>query len=272
MYMTGKQKLYFLLDAIEDARIIAPSGQRLLIDPTNDLNRNYRESELVQLFTKLEVDEKVLKVLKPSKRVNSVLDDFDPYDFVDDGCWHIELLPSFNNYFFKIQSEPEYYEFTGRGLTKQQDIKNSEEPVFVVHGHDDAMNSQVMRFIEKLGLDAIDLAEKAGGTLSMQEKLQKYSNVKFAVVLFTADDIGRLKTSQTESARNRQNVIYELAGFQKQLGREHVAIIQKERTELPSDIAGIHYIPWHDTKEGWKILLARELKDAGLNFDFNRVL
>jgi hypothetical protein len=29
--MTGKEKLYFLLDAIEDARPLAPSGQPVLI-------------------------------------------------------------------------------------------------------------------------------------------------------------------------------------------------------------------------------------------------
>lgn len=150
--------------------------------------------------------------------------------------------------------------------------QTSREPVFVVHGRDEAMNQQVIRFLEKVGLKPIDLREQAGGTLSMQEKFEKHSNVKFAVVLFTADDIGRLKTAQVENPRNRQNVIYELAAFQKQLGREHVAIIQKEKTELPSDIAGIHYIDWNDTHDGWKILLARELGNVGLHIDLNQVL
>jgi len=52
--MRGRQKLYFLIDHIEDARAIAPPGKPLLIDPTNDLNRKYRSIELEQLFTKLE--------------------------------------------------------------------------------------------------------------------------------------------------------------------------------------------------------------------------
>lgn len=55
--------------------------------------------------------------------------------------------------------------------------ESSSEPVFVVHGQDEGMNQMVLRFIEKLGLNAIDLREKPGGTLSMQEKLQKYSNL-----------------------------------------------------------------------------------------------
>lgn len=106
--MNGKEKLYFLLGAINDARIIAPSGQPLIIDPANDLNQNYRDIELSQLFTKLENDEKILKVLKVAARTKyiGVVDDLDPYDHVDDGCWHIELLPSFDRYFLEIQYEP----------------------------------------------------------------------------------------------------------------------------------------------------------------------
>lgn len=118
--MTGKEKLYFLLDAIIDARAIAPSGQPLIIDPTNDLNRKFRDIELKQLFIKLENDEKILKVLQiPNISTASIdiVEDFDPYDQPasnNDGCWHIELLPAFDPYFLHIQQEPEYQGFTGK--------------------------------------------------------------------------------------------------------------------------------------------------------------
>lgn len=117
--MTKREKLYFLIDHIEEARVITPSGQAILIDPTNDLNRRISDVELKQLFTKLEKDEDVLKVLQiPSgiKRVE-IVEDLDPYDppyQQDDGCWHIELLPAFDGYFSKIQLEPEYQDFTGK--------------------------------------------------------------------------------------------------------------------------------------------------------------
>ena len=71
--MTGKEKVYFLLDTIDDARAITPAGQPLIIDPTNDLNRKYRDIELAQLFTKLEKDEKVLKVLQNPNRVRNAM-------------------------------------------------------------------------------------------------------------------------------------------------------------------------------------------------------
>lgn len=117
--MDGKEKLYFLLIAINDARVLAPSGQALIIDPTNDLNRRIRDIELKQLFTKLEKDEKVLKILQVPSGISRVeiVEDLDPYDPPyqnDDGCWHIELLPAFDSYYSKMQQEPEYQEFTGK--------------------------------------------------------------------------------------------------------------------------------------------------------------
>jgi len=111
--MNGKQKLYFLLDAIENARVLAPSGQPLKIHATHDLNNKYRGIELDQLFTKLVKDEKIIKLIKTGNRIKEV-----GYRYglngPDDGSWHIKLLPAFDNYFIKIQNEPEYQEFTGK--------------------------------------------------------------------------------------------------------------------------------------------------------------
>ena len=114
--MNGKEKIYFLLNRIDDVRTIAPLGQPLIIDPTNDLNRRYTAIELSQLFSKLENDEQILKVIQvPSRTKNiDIIENLDPFDHVDDGCWHIELLPAFDGYFLKLQQEPEYQEFTGK--------------------------------------------------------------------------------------------------------------------------------------------------------------
>lgn len=99
--MKGKQKLYFLLDAIDDAREIAPSGQPVLINHQTNLNGRYSGMELIQLFTKLEKDEQVLR-------------DLDPNNNLSDGYYHLEIFPAFDKYFLKIQQEPEYQEFTGK--------------------------------------------------------------------------------------------------------------------------------------------------------------
>ena len=126
IYMTGKQKIYFLLHIIDNVRQLAPSGQPLIIDPTNDLNRNYRDVELQQLFTKFEKDEKILKVLQIPSRMQMIEIVDDPFDYQEpepdhnDGCYHIELLPAFDDYFLKIQEEPEVQEFTGHTPTQKK--------------------------------------------------------------------------------------------------------------------------------------------------------
>ncbi len=82
--MTGKEKLYFLLDKIEDARVITPSGQPVKLHPYNNLDGKYSEVELTQLFAKLENDEHILRVIKtPGIQTIQVVDYFgdDPYDY-----------------------------------------------------------------------------------------------------------------------------------------------------------------------------------------------
>lgn len=113
--MNGRQKLYFLLKKIVDARAIAPSGQPLIINPTNDLSRRLSDIELAQLFTKLEKDEHILEVLKATSGIKTIhfIEDADQFDYSDDGCWHIKLLPNFDSYYLSIQKEPEYQEFFG---------------------------------------------------------------------------------------------------------------------------------------------------------------
>lgn len=111
--MSGKEKLYFLLDAIDDARAIAPSGKLLMVDPLNDLNGRLKDHELSQLFTKLEKDEGVLRVIKIPGEIDGD-NYYSSYNEPEDSCYRIELLPAFDDYFLKIQQEPEYQEFTGK--------------------------------------------------------------------------------------------------------------------------------------------------------------
>src|SRR3989344_5836334 len=121
--MSGKEKIYFLLNRIEDKRVLTPAGQPILIHPANDLNNNYSIVELSQLFAKLEKDEQILKVLKESARGLSA--SLDPYADFEDGCYHLEILPRFDEYFAKIRLEPEYQEFTGKKPPVKQTQPNA---------------------------------------------------------------------------------------------------------------------------------------------------
>lgn len=154
----------------------------------------------------------------------------------------------------------------------EESQKISDKTVFIVHGRDEETKQTVARFLEKLGLKVVILHERGNSGLTIIEKLAKHSVVAYAVVLLTADDVGAMKTAeQTLHNRARQNVVFELGYFMAKLGRENVCVIQRGDIELPSDSDGILYIPY-DPSEGWKLLLARELKDAGLDVDLNAAI
>jgi len=104
------------------------------------------------------------------------------------------------------------------------------------------------------------------------EKIERYSDVAFAVVLLTPDDIGAEQVPNAKrSPRARQNVILELGYFMGKLGRKNVAAILKGEVERPSDYDGVNYITM-DLHGAWQLKLAQELDAAGLKVDLNRLV
>jgi predicted nucleotide-binding protein len=152
-------------------------------------------------------------------------------------------------------------------------VESTHQRVFIVHGHDEAAKQTVARFVEKLGLQAIILREQPYAGRTIIEDIEKYSNVGFAVVLLTPDDIGGPKGTRLKDLkpRARQNVIFELGFFVGKLGRNRVCVLYKEGVEIHSDYHGILYVPM-DPNEGWKRSLAKEIKEAGIPFDLDRIL
>lgn len=113
--------------------------------------------------------------------------------------------------------------------------------------------------MNKLGLQAIVLEEKRSQGRTVIEKFQDHAHdAGYAVVLLTADDEGRRRNTAELRPRARQNVIFELGFFYGTLGRHNVAVLCDEHVELPSDLAGVVYIPL-DQAGTWKALLEREL-------------
>jgi predicted nucleotide-binding protein len=150
-------------------------------------------------------------------------------------------------------------------------VGNNSE-VFIVHGHDEAAKQTVARFIEKLGLKPIILHEKPNEGHTIIEKFEKHSNVGFAVVLMTPDDVGAPDKERDKlKPRARQNVILELGFFLGKLGRKRVCALYKESVEIPSDYKGVLFIPM-DTNDGWQLYLAKEIKAAGITVDLNKAI
>jgi predicted nucleotide-binding protein len=151
----------------------------------------------------------------------------------------------------------------------------SNQQVFLVHGHDEAANEKVSRFVEKLGLVLVRLSEQPHGGRTLIEKLEDYSDVAFAIAVLTPDDlaapIDKAENRQEWKPRARQNAIFELGVFVGRLGRGKVCILYKPGVEIPSDYRGVGYVPM-GSDAGWKLDLAGEMKKAGIDADFNKAV
>jgi len=148
--------------------------------------------------------------------------------------------------------------------------KEENKKVFIVHGHNDTLKLDVARTLEKLKLQPIILHEQSNNGKTIIEKFEKFSDVAFAIILLTADDLGNSKNTQNLNKRARQNVIFELGYFIGKLGRENVMTLQEEGVETPNDISGVVYTPF-DSFGNWKTELAKELKSAGFKIDMNNL-
>ena len=145
--------------------------------------------------------------------------------------------------------------------------------VFIVHGHDDEAKETVARFVENFDIEATILHEQANRGQTIPEKFEEHaSEAGFAIILLTSDDVGAAKDERNNfQPRARQNVVLELGYFWGRLGRKRLCVLYKEGVELPSDMQGLLYLPM-DISEGWKLKLAKEMKQAGLPIDPEKLL
>jgi predicted nucleotide-binding protein len=157
-------------------------------------------------------------------------------------------------------------------LTSPRSPSLSGRSVFVVHGHDDGSKEAVARFLGKLDLAPVILHEQPNRGRTIIEKFVDHSEVAFAVVLFTPDDVGHPAGDASQSKpRARQNVVLELGFFMAALGRARVCVLYKGGVELPSDYSGVLYLEM-DAQGSWRFRLAAEIKAAGIDVDLNKAI
>ncbi len=155
---------------------------------------------------------------------------------------------------------------------KRNTVPKDNNKVFIVHGHDDKIKETAARFVEKLGLQAIILHEQPNSGRTIIEKFIEYSNVCYAVVILTGDDLAKSKKENNNDLkpRARQNVIFELGYFIGKLDRNRVCALYKAGIEIPSDYQGVLFTQL-DEEGLWKFKLAKEMKAVGIPLDMNKI-
>ena len=147
--------------------------------------------------------------------------------------------------------------------------RTSNNKVFIVHGHDGELKEKVARRLEQQGIEAIILSEQVNRGRTIIEKLEAYSDVNVAIILFTQDDLGVAKEEKgNEKYRARQNVVFEAGYFMGYLGRENIIMIADENVEIPGDLSGMVYT----TRDSWDFEMLKELNAAGMKVNMNKLL
>ena len=219
---------------------------------------------------------KIFDIGPPPAIGGYIMRNVNPFDVIFDPPYRLDtispILDSIEEAIGVIESDAEFSIETNLKSKEKEikKIKNSKK-VFLVHGHNNEIKETVARFLEKIDLYPIILHEQANKGQTIIEKFEEYSDVSYAVVLMSPDDVGNsISNKDNLNFRARQNVIFELGYFFGKLGRKNVCALLNGDIERPSDYDGIIYIGF-DNNDGWKMLLAKELKQAGLEFDGNKI-
>lgn len=161
------------------------------------------------------------------------------------------------------------------GELRKHDSKNINPTlstrIFVVHGRDSTLKVDVERFLYSIGLVPVVLHRETDGGLTIIEKFEKHSDVGYAFILLTPDDIAYpscqdsfIDDKRDKEYRSRQNVVFEFGYFVGRLGRSRVCCLYKGNVTMPSDLSGLVYKNIiGDTVDSQAANIMRELTSAG---------
>jgi len=142
--------------------------------------------------------------------------------------------------------------------------------VFVVHGHDETAKTNLEVFLREIGLEPIVLHRQADEGLTIIEKFEKHSEVGYAFILLTPDEVAYLRSEDTrpdadrkKEFRARPNVIFEFGYFVGKLGRSKVCCLYTGNVTLPSDVSGIIYKKYESSIEEVAYSVLKDLKASG---------
>ncbi|MHA2231403.1 MAG: TIR domain-containing protein [Candidatus Hodarchaeales archaeon] len=250
-------------ELIKEGEDLAPKGGEIFSGYNSDLQPDYVSWRLQSISTIQELGKSANPLLREIEQDNN-----GPYFYRDSAQNILGVLKA-------AAAISEKQDQREQKLLKPDEYQSlstgKENAVFVVHGHDETLLQQVARFLEKLEIKPIILFEKPGKGRTIIEKLEAHSDVPFAIVLLTPDDLGKASKNKDLKPRARQNVILELGFFLGKLKRNNVAVLYDESIELPSDYRGVEYIKI-DVEGAWQLRLAKEMKASNLNIDMNKVL
>ncbi len=142
--------------------------------------------------------------------------------------------------------------------------------VFVVHGQDELAKTSLEVFLHEIGLEPIVLHRQADEGFTVIEKFEKHSDVGYAFILLTPDEVAYLRSDEAllddkrkKEFRARPNVIFEFGYFVGKPSRSRVCCIYTGDVTLPSDVHGMIYKRFNKSIDEVAYGIMKDLKASG---------
>lgn len=187
-------------------------------------------------------------------------------------------IQDYNFYIKRIQSVTNEIQVLSENKKKEWcNMEEKQKTVFVVHGRNKKIKQDMFAFLRSLNIrpleweSAVKLTNK--GTPTTLEVIRAgMKNANGVIVLFTGDDLAKLKEEFWESeerydyeSQPRQNVLIE-AGMAMALYPDSTIIVRIGKQRDISDFDGINYIDLNNKPEKRQAFVSR-LKTIGLKID-----
>ena len=142
--------------------------------------------------------------------------------------------------------------------------------LFIIHGNDEKLKDQLEEFITEIGLEPIVLHQESNDKLTIIEKCEKYTDVQYAIVILTPDEISYLSSEEKIPDEKRrkemkamQQIIWEFGFLVGKFGNKKVCCFYTEGVTLPIRIPGIIYKKIENGIDEARFLLMSEVKTTG---------
>lgn len=141
--------------------------------------------------------------------------------------------------------------------------------VAIVGGTDDAATQAVASFLTQLGLEAAPLGPPAvSDDTTFLDRLEGARGADYAIVLQPASDLA----PSAGAAGLRAETLMEIGFLFGLLSRQRVCFLVTGKAALAPELDGLLQVHTRDDADLWHLLVAREMRKAGLDVDMNKAV
>lgn len=153
--------------------------------------------------------------------------------------------------------------------TSTASAASSGRRVAIVGGSDDATTRSVASFVNQLGLEAVPLgAPVVSDDTTFLDRLEGVRGADYAIVLQPASDLAPAAGANGL----RPETLMEIGFLFGLLSRRKVCFLLSGKASLAPELDGLLQVHTRDDADLWHLLVAREMRKAGLDVDMNKAV